>query len=76
VSSAPDFSADPLLEIGHVEVDEKTDPLPTESQLCHELGLVDWKNGLDRLHFDNHGTGNQQIHPISELERESVILDG
>jgi len=59
-----------------LKFDQQTDPFPTESQVGHELRFVDWKNGLDGLHFDNHGIGNQQIHPIPELERESVILDG
>ena len=37
---------------------------------------MDRENRLDGLHFDYDGVGNQQIHPIPELELESVILDG
>ena len=75
-SSAPHFSADPFFEIRHIEVDEQTDPFSTESQISHELRLVQWQDGLDRLDFDNHRVVDEQINPISELELESVVLDG
>jgi hypothetical protein len=69
-------AADPFLEIRYVEVNQQTDSLVTESQVCHELRFVDRKDGLCGFHLDDHGIRNQQIYSISELERESVILDG
>ncbi len=71
-----DFAVNSFLQVGDIEVDQQPDTQPAQSQIREQLSVVDWKNRLDCLNFDNHDFIDEQIDPIAELDRESFIPDG
>ena len=57
----------------NVEVDQQTYPHPAQTQVGEELGLVNWVEGVDGLHFYYDPVLYYQVHTISELELVAVI---
>jgi hypothetical protein len=61
-------------QVGHVEVNEKTDALAAEPHAGKQLCVMNWMYGLDTLDFDHNLILYQQINAITQVKLFAVIL--
>ena len=68
-----DHSLDAVPKMKDVEVNEQSDAEATQPHVGKKLSLVDWMNGVDRLHFDNDSVLHCQVDSVSDLELLTLI---
>ena len=62
-----------VFEQRRVEVHEEAKPSVRELQAGEELRLMEARERLDSLHFNDHFAGHQKVQAITRVELESVI---
>jgi len=66
-------SLDPCLHRGCAEVQYQSDWAFREAQVGVELAAVNWRQCLERLHFDDDGTVDDQICTISTIDLDITV---
>jgi len=67
---------DPILQMYDVEVDQQSDGFAAQFEIRNNLSLMNRRDRIDRLDFDNHEIFDQQIHSIADLQFHAVVDDG
>jgi hypothetical protein len=67
--------SDTLTQVRDVEVNEESYTLATQFEVRQQLCFVDWMDGLNRFHFDDHLIFDKQIDAIAELDDKAIVFD-
>jgi hypothetical protein len=67
---------DGVAEVLGVEVDQQADALPGELEIRVELRLVDAKESIDRLEFDDYLVGDEEIDSEPHVDGLILVLEG
>ncbi len=57
-----------------MEVDEQSYLHRCQPHIREQLRLVNWRECLDRLHFNHNLTTYEQIKPIAHFEYEALVV--
>ena len=59
----------------HIEVHQRADPVPSQTQIGEKLGFVNGKNVLDRLYFYNDFVCHDDIGPEAIFKQSPAVHD-
>ncbi|HUF68615.1 MAG TPA: hypothetical protein VMM79_08140, partial [Longimicrobiales bacterium] len=71
-----DDSAESIAEELHIEVEQQTDVVAGQFQVCQNLRDVDGVEPIDRFQLDYYAAFDKQIDPIAAVELRSLVNDG
>jgi hypothetical protein len=63
-------------EQNHVEIQEEADPATGQAEIGQQLRLVNRLNRLYRFDFDDDARTDQQIKPVTGIQRRTVVGNG
>ena len=62
--------------MGDIEIDQETDSLAAQSQIREQLRLVNGQDRFDGLDFNDHCVFNEDVDPITEVDRDAIVFKG
>ena len=70
-----EHASQPLLQNGHVEVDQQAGRAARQTQIRLELRTVHGRYERDGLDFDDYYPGNNQVQPKAAVENYAFVHD-
>ncbi len=68
-----DEAANPVLQDCDVEVDEEADAAAAQAEVSEKLGVMDGRQPINRLEFEDKGSGNQEVETVSGIEPNALV---